>query len=96
MRYIGFPNCCTATILYDLGGTSVSGMSTWPISKEDITQYITHLLDNCYGGHTIVVATNSEQKVANEALRDMGFSHSKWMSKDAHPNTKLRLWWKQA
>jgi len=47
-------------------------------------------------GNAVVIAfTNNKQREGNKLLREVGFKRTKWMSKTHHPETKLRLWWKQ-
>jgi len=96
MKSQSFPNCCTARILSDLGGTSLSAGRRAPIDEDEIKAWIQQRMQYISRGHVFVVITNSEQDAANKVLRELGFSHSKWMSKAQHRETKMRLWWKQA
>lgn len=89
-----FPNCCTMKILSDLGGTAISDFGNKDYSTEDIKiELLGRIKNDSRGMACFVVATNNEQKNANRALKELGFKHSKWMSKDNHPETKVRLWW---
>ena len=91
-----FPNCCTARILSDFGGTNLSAGDRAPTDEDELKTWIHHRMQYTSRGHMFVVITNSKQNVANRVLRELGFSHSKWMSKAQHSESKMRLWWKQA
>lgn len=88
-----FPNCCTAKLIYDLGSNITPNLYT----KEEIISYIRpKLLSSKQNGMaTIVVTTMSKQTNANAALKELGFKHSRWMSKKNHKDTRLRVWWLQ-
>jgi hypothetical protein len=94
MKVQGFPMCCNAHILNDFGGTQLTSgkkkTGTYGQLLEDLDHYI-----KSYGNKCLVAFTNSEQVLPNKALRYMGFKHSVWMSKAQHPETKLRLWWRE-
>jgi hypothetical protein len=94
MKLEQFPFCCTASIVYDFGGTQVSE-HIHNKSKGAIETYLRSVL-KYKEGHLYLAITNSQQKAANSVLKKLGFKHSKWMSKRAHPETKIRLWWRQA
>lgn len=92
----GFPNCCTARILSDFGGTPVTGGQRVAASEDEVMMWIQQRMNAVGRGQVFIVMTNSDQDVANKVLRQLGFSHSKWMKKAQHPQTRMRLWWKQA
>lgn len=91
MNITGFPNCCTAQVIFNLGSNMVPNM----FSKDEIRTYIQGQLplQKRYGYAVSVVMTMSQQTNANEVLEELGFKHSKWMTKTNHKNTQLRLWW---
>jgi len=91
-----FPNCCTARILSDFGGTPVTGGQRRAASEDEVMVWIQRRMNAVGRGQVFVIMTNSDQDTANKVLRQLGFSHSKWMKKTQHPQTKMRLWWKQA
>lgn len=41
----------------------------------------------------VVAYTTQNQKLANKVLKDLGFQHTRWCSKEKHEETKLRMWW---
>lgn len=98
MKHESFPMCCTATIIYDFGQTRLSAGRTAPRSEDSIRSFIQERMGGYAtgSGRLFVAITNSDQKTAAKVLRELGFSHSKWMSKIQHSRTKMRLWWKQA
>ena len=97
MRIRDFPHCCTAKIIVDFGESDVAEGGAWPVTQEEIESYILGKIERYsqpfYGYATLVATTNNEQKTANKVLLKLGFKHSTWMSKKAHKNTKVRLWW---
>jgi hypothetical protein len=96
MKSQGFPNCCTAKILSDFGGTPTTGGQRRAASEDEMTAWVKQRMQYVGRGQVFVVITNSDQDIANRVLRQLGFSSSKWMRKAQHPQTKMRLWWKQA
>lgn len=97
MKRVSFPHCCTASIIIDLGESIVAEGGPKNYSVEEIENFIRDSFKSVYCANeaATVIITNSDQKRANKALRNLGFEHSTWMSKKAHKNTKIRLWWKQ-
>jgi hypothetical protein len=93
MKSTSFPNCCTATVLYDFGGTALSAGDKTFTSAKVIRNYLRKEMDAARDYHCLVVMTNSEQEVANKVLLEMGFEHSPWMRKYQHSESKIRLWW---
>ena len=93
MKSRPFPGCCTASILYDFGGTILSQGEKGNIGAERIRNYLKKKAKDATGYDCLVVITNDKQKIANEILEDLGFEHSEWMSKIPHPESKIRLWW---
>ena len=92
-----FPGCCTAMVLCGLSGTATAEYGpVRKVEKETIKKHLS-LLINAFkkeGRMGILTATtNNNQETANQALRELGFKHSRWCSKKQHPNTKVRLWW---
>lgn len=94
-----FPNCCTGAVAVNFGQTRTNGMDCIGSLPDyaDIKDELSDMLDDYkYDGFAFVSATtNNEQKIDNKVLKDLGFEYSAWMSKKAHPETKVRLWWKQ-
>lgn len=92
-----FPYCCTAAILYNFGESyAAAGGGYEPdakaFEKTILEEIKTHKV---YGYAMITAITNSQQKCANKVLRRLGFKSSRWMSKTAHQDTKIKLWYKQ-
>jgi len=92
MIICNFPGCCNAEIIFNFGGTEVTENDKATISKDSIKAYIERQYTS---GRCLVATTNTDQKEANEALKELGFKHSKWMRKNLHPETKIRLWWRE-
>ncbi len=93
-----FPHCCTAKIIADFGESIVAEGGDRPVTLEEVTDYLKEKIDRyangIFSGYAVLVAiTNSDQKTASKALRQLGFKHSTWMQKKQHPDTKIRLWW---
>ena len=95
MKITGFKGCCTAKICHDFGGTDLSEGITGEISRERIRGWLTVKIVEHTGSNCLTVITNSEQKTANSVLLELGFKHSKWMSKMQHSESKIRLWWRE-
>lgn len=92
MRCKEFPHCCTAHVIVDFGESIIAEGGNHPITKDVIKAYI-KMKARIYDHHAFLTATtNNEQKTANKALAELGFKHSKWMIKEQHPQTKVRLW----
>jgi len=95
MKIQQFPGCCTAKVCHDFGGTKLSSGITGEIPKKNITLWIKRKIKDHNGCDCLVVITNKAQKTANSVLLELGFKHSKWMSKAQHSESKIRLWWKE-
>jgi len=90
-----FPNCCTANIIYDLGGTTLSGLDSTATREGKLRTWLADVIKNTRGQKLLVIVTNDSQKVANKVLRELGFRASRWMKKRQHPTSLIRLWWKE-
>lgn len=94
IKITSYDGCCNAYILYDFGGTALSagyrGDRDIGVMRVELARLIRD-----YGRKMLTAITNDDQKVANALLRELGFRHSPWMSKRQHPETKVRLWWRQ-
>jgi len=90
-----FPQCCTARVIHSFGGTHTA-IVTDRVPKESIIRAIKRKISHYeeHGIAMLVATTNDEQVEANKALRELGFSHSPWMEKEEHFETRVRLWWK--
>jgi hypothetical protein len=96
MRSEYFPFCCSIRLFGELGGTrNADHYVKEPPTKESIKEYIIGLIDHerYYDMCAVCCTTNDEQIIANKALKELGFSHSKWMYSGVH-DTKVRIWWK--
>lgn len=96
MKAHDFPNCCTAKILTGFGGTLLQENGPYDISKKKMEVYLDEQekVQRLEGKAVVVIATNSQQKRINSVLRQKGYTHSKWMNKSQHPETKVRIWHK--
>jgi hypothetical protein len=95
MKLASFPGCCTAHVLHNLGGSQLSAGRKSPHTKKDLRDWIQLQVDSYAGRRCFVVMTNDDQTAANSVLKELGFKHSRWMSKQQHPESRLRLWWKE-
>lgn len=94
-----YPNCCTAKVLTGFGQTLTADHAIRPQGNElpidsiksEIEADLKSIRLNGYAVLTCI--TNDQQVNGNQALEEMGFKSSGWMSKDAHPETKIKLWW---
>lgn len=93
-----FPFCCTAKVLCNFGETRTSEGGSHSVEYERIKYEVARLMRSHltvgYGTDAILTAiTNNEQKVANKVLRELGWKSTKFVSKQAHPDTKVKLWY---
>ena len=95
MKLKDFPHCCTAKLAVDFGESDVAFGGNFKNTPEAVEGWLKAQINSPYNAAmaTIVAITNSQQPSAAKALRKLGFSHSKWMGKSQHGNTKIRLWW---
>lgn len=99
MQIKPYPNCCTAKVVVGFGQTETADWEIRPegdgLSVEEIKAQLGEKL-NSYGmAHLAILSciTNDQQVNANQALEEVGFLSSDWMSKKAHPETQVKLWW---
>jgi len=93
MNIVDFPHCCTAHIMVDFGESYTAEGGAHSIKSSEIIKKLKFFC-GMYNYHALFVATtNNQQKTANKTLLKLGFSHSRWLSKKQHPNTKVRLWY---
>jgi hypothetical protein len=95
MNRRAFPGCCTANILYDLGGTDLSQGQADDFDEPALRKFLTRELAFAEDNDCLVVMTNNEQTRANDLLEELGFKCSDWMEKKVHSHSMLRLWWKE-
>ena len=90
----GFPHCCTANLISSFGGTGTA-FFTDNVSSDNIVKALEVCIDKTLrqGKAMVICTTNDEQKEANKALKEVGFSSSKWAKKENHPETRLRVWY---
>lgn len=99
MQLKNYPNCCTAKVLVGFGQTDTADYEIRPagneMSVEVIKSRLGDRLNTCKnsGYAMLTCITNDQQVNANKALEECGFESSDWMEKDAHPETKVKLWW---
>jgi hypothetical protein len=95
MKLANFPGCCTAHVIHDLGGSQLSNGRRSPHTKAALRRWLETRINSYSGRRGLVVMTNDDQTAANSVLSELGFRHSGWMSKQQHPESRLRLWWKE-
>lgn len=78
-----FPGCCT--------GVVVASLENDPETLE--RELCIHAWDNINLAFISCVTANYQKK-AEKTLRKLGFKATKPMTKNQHPNTTVRLWWK--
>jgi hypothetical protein len=104
MQITNFTNCCNAYILYNFGETELNQVENdraygrqidinVDVDK-DMERQLLHNIQY-YGDKLLTATTNNEQKTINKLLLKHNFKHTAWMSKRQHPETKLRLWWRE-
>lgn len=105
MKINEFPGCCTASVMYDLGGSSAamhrdSEVPTEKLKEEYDNAIKAHNIyedgDDCdsrEGNAVMVACTTTEQDTANEFLKSKGFLCAGPYKKPKHPETGLYLWW---
>lgn len=80
----GFPNCCTARIITNFEG-----------SEKDIDEYLQRTELASRGGFGILTAITTDKQVyAIAVLKKRGWKSSRWAKKKAHPDTRIKLWYK--
>lgn len=103
MKVSEYPGCCTAVVLSGFGNsqTGERGLEV-PAdghSPEEFERLVKQKLDYYLGtmGKAVVTCTlTDEQDKEAKVLKKLGFKHSRWISKRAHRETRLRLYWKEA
>jgi uncharacterized protein YfdQ (DUF2303 family) len=99
MQITEYRNCCTAQIVYEFTkcvyNREKATFYDVDESSEKIVEYlITQCIEKKHGGWaTITAITTNNQTEANKALKQLGWKHSRWMSKTRHTESKIRLWW---
>jgi hypothetical protein len=103
MECMRFPGCCAAEVMFNFGGhancavgkynkRTVDEIKIW-IQKIIKARRISGFFPETILDPTFVVITNDGQTSANKALRELGFSHSPWIKKKQHPDSRIRIWW---
>lgn len=95
MQVTGIPGCCTAQVVFGFGGANHNFYGR-PQTEEQIeTQLAVRCSRAKAGGMGIMIAfTNSEQEFAEKALKKAGFRSTRKVTKGAHCDTTVRLWYK--
>lgn len=99
MQTKAYPNCCTAKVLVGFGQTTTADFEIRPegnlLTVEQIKAQLGQSLNiqRMEGRAMVSCVTNDKQINANIALEECGFQSSDWMSKQNHPETKIKLWW---
>ena len=95
MKVSAMPACCTATVVHDFGESIVADGGNHEVTSKDINEYLSLVEMRMQPIHAmIIVTTNNEQVTTNAVLKERGYISSPWMSKGQHPQTKVRLWYK--
>lgn len=95
VRAYHYPHCCTGLILANLGGSSNEfggNCSSYKKLKQDITDWIKWSLSKGNWKQFISVSTTDEQERANEVLKELGFTKSRWITNRKYTGTRLATW----
>ena len=91
---VKFPHCCTAKIMVNFGESDAAEGGSYESTTEEMEAVIKAKLALVSKAMAMVtVITNDAQKTANKILLKLGFEYSPWICKNAHVNTRVRLWW---
>lgn len=95
IKTAAYPNCCSSKVLFAFDGSSAAadGSPRQPDPKtlaEQVTAEMTYSQRMGYGIITAMLTT--EQVVAADVLKKLGWTMSMESSKIKHSNTKLQLW----
>jgi hypothetical protein len=96
MIEVEYAGCCTAKIITGFGQTELGDWDFRPgedPSVKGIKARIGVVLNRNINMAVVTATTNDQQANANQALEECGFLSSDWMSKEQHPETKVKLWW---
>ena len=97
-KIMDFPHCCTSKLFYDFGESITAEGGSRKVDYKEELKTVVRLINyhiNFRQLACLTAITNNEQKTANKIFRRLGFKHSPWMTKSAHKNTKIRIWWLQ-
>lgn len=95
---VDFPGCCTAKIVTGFGQTGYGERRYAPLRPLSVDDILTFLEDRVRmlrraGNIALLYATtNSEQTIAEEALKKFGFVPTEAVSKNQHMDVKLTGW----
>ncbi len=87
---------CTVEIITGFGEESTAYPSIKPTGKWTeafLRESIVRELEKHSLKAMVVAYTTQNQELANKVLKELGFQHTRWCSKEQHPETKLRMWW---
>lgn len=97
MDLADYPSCCTVEVLYGMGRTLTgdhrSQRNTFWDGDRDMAREILSKMMRAkrQGIAALSCAINSEQVQANRVLKTLGWVPTRWMTKDNHPDTQVRL-----
>jgi hypothetical protein len=90
-----FPFCCTARILCNFGESITSEGGAIEVDAGSMEKEVQAHIEHYRGSIALLVATtNNQQKTAYKVLKKLGFKSTKWISKNTHGDTKVKMWWK--
>lgn len=90
-----FPGCCNAHVVWGFGGSRAGQRVKHDIGIDELTTELKGIIKEHGEYRILVVTTNNEQVAANRVLMEQGFARSEWIAKVHHPETKVRIWWRQ-
>jgi hypothetical protein len=90
-----FPMCCTAKVVVNFGSSSTTSGDGEHVSKKTLMKEIkAHMESTYYKSKGFLSAvTTSQQVPAIEALTELGWESTPWMTKRSHSNYPIKLWW---
>lgn len=94
MRLMSYPGCCTAKILVEFGQERAAEFRE-EIPKDNTPENLERSLMSCkrmgYGLVTAILTNNQTHGIA--LLEGAGFKNTGWVSKDAHPENEIALFY---
>lgn len=97
MHIRDMPYCCTADLLVGFGEHRDAEPDHQEVPEEHskyVAQVRRYMRDSKKAGKAIIVAfTTDKQPNINAVLEELGWYATDWMSKQAHADNKLAMWW---
>lgn len=97
MAVYDMPACCTVKVIAGFGNSHTADVFTATLkdlSFTDLREYLRRQVvhQRKLGRAALIATTNNEQKIANKALRSVGFKSTRYISKRQHSDTRVKVW----